>query len=346
VRVRRLKSGSVVYGSLPEGCKLCQQGLKTVVFLTGKCPASCFYCPLSSERKNKDLVFINEKLADQDNLRTALAAEVLRSASLGVSFTGGEPLLKHKLVVELTVFLKSRFSKRFHIHVYTSGISLTPRIVEELADSGLDELRVHAPLSRLEAALKTMRNIAGDFRLGLEYPSLPGAYEQMVELLDIAEKYELDFIILNELEFTETNAPSLLLRGFTMREDYRAARGSGEEALKVIEEAERRKTAVSVHFCPVKVKDSYQTALRTYRYSTLVALPYQLVTDEGTSLELVYSSSSEGSSVLNLYPRGRAPIFYDEAVEEGSIVERSLVLGGLPLEETPIRRTAGREAGS
>ena len=344
MRVRRLRSGSVVYGSLPEGCRLCQQGLKTVVFLTGKCPASCFYCPLSNERKNRDVAFVNEKLVSLDNLRTALVIEILRSASLGASFTGGEPLLKHKLAAELTEFLKGKFSKRFHVHMYTSGIPLTPKIAEELANSGLDELRVHAPLSRLEAVLKTIRSVSGDFRLGLEYPSLPHAHEQMLKLLDIAEKYELDFIVLNELEFTETNASSLLLRGFTMREDYRAARGSAEEALKIIEEAERRRTAVSVHFCPVKVKDGYQTALRIYRYSTLVALPYQLVTDEGTSLELVYSSSSEESDVLKLYPRGRAPVFYDEEVGEGFIVERSLALGGLPLEETPLRKTGNREA--
>jgi len=341
VRIRKLKSGSVVYGDLPEGCKLCQQGLKTVVFLTGKCPASCFYCPLSSERKNRDVVFVNEKLVDPNNLRRALVVEVLRSASLGASFTGGEPLLKYKLVAELTAFLKSSFSRRFHVHVYTSGIPLTSKVVEELADSGLDELRVHAPLSRLEETLRTVRSVSVDFRVGLEYPSLPGAYERIAKLLDIAEKYELDFIVLNELEFTETNAPSLLLRGFTMRGDYRAAQGSCEEALKVIEEAERRRAAISVHFCPVRVKDSYQTALRTYRYSTLLALPYQLVTDEGTSLELAYTPSGGESDILKLYPRGRAPIFYDEAVKDGYIVERSLALGGLPLEETPLRKNSG-----
>jgi Uncharacterized conserved protein related to pyruvate formate-lyase activating enzyme len=337
VKIRRLGSGSVVYGALPEGCRLCQQGLKTVVFLTGKCPARCFYCPLSSERRNRDVVFVNERLVDQSELRTALVVEVLRSASLGVSFTGGEPLLKHRLVADLTALLKDRFTRRFHVHLYTSGMPLTPKIIEELADSGLDELRVHASLSKLEESLRKIRSASGGFRVGLEYPSLPGAYEQLIKLLDIAEKYELDFIVLNELEFTETNASSLLLRGFTMREDYRAAQGSSEVALRVIEEAERRGVAFSVHFCPVRVKDSFQTVLRTYRFSTLTALPYQLVTDEGTSLELMYTSSREESGILELYPEGRAPIFYDEVVAEGFIVERNLALGGLPLEETPLK---------
>lgn len=343
MKIRRLPTGSVVYGRLPRGCELCQQGLKTVVFLTGLCPQRCFYCPLSSERKDKDVLYVNEVLASPDNFFEAVLAEVLRSASMGVSITGGEPLIKPSLVSGLTRFLKDKLSNDFHVHLYTSGLTINGKLVRELIDSGVDELRIHAPLNRLEAVLKTVKQEGGSTPVGLEYPALPGKLDELLLLLDVAEKNELNFIVLNELEFTETNAQSLLLRGYSMLPDYRGAKDSRRTALILLEEAEKRGASVNVHFCPVSVKDGVQTSLRVYRHANLNALPYHVVTDDGTVVEVSYMSLRRTEPVADLYPRGKLPMFFTDLVAEGSLSEKSLVLGGLTLEEVPLRRGNSRE---
>ena len=53
----------IVKGDLPKGCEYCIKGLKSVIFVTGKCtwPWWCRnFCPVSLDRKNYDVIFVNE----------------------------------------------------------------------------------------------------------------------------------------------------------------------------------------------------------------------------------------------------------------------------------------------
>ena len=134
------------YSYLSEGCRLCQEGAKMVLFVTGLCPKSCFYCPLSDERRGKDLVFANERSIknDEDLLKEA---ELMNA--LGTGITGGEPLLKIERVLHYIRILKASFGKEHHIHLYTS-LAPDRQVLEKLADAGLDEIRLHPPQEMLE----------------------------------------------------------------------------------------------------------------------------------------------------------------------------------------------------
>lgn len=74
------------YNYLPEGCRLCYMGAKMVLFITGSCGKNCFYCPVSYERKEKDLIFANERRVgkDEDIIEEAISME-----ALGTGITGG-----------------------------------------------------------------------------------------------------------------------------------------------------------------------------------------------------------------------------------------------------------------
>ena len=80
-----------------------------VLFVTGLCPNSCFYCPLSDERRGKDLVFANERSIknDEDLLKEA---ELMNA--LGTGITGGEPLMKIERVLHYITITQGFFWKR------------------------------------------------------------------------------------------------------------------------------------------------------------------------------------------------------------------------------------------
>ena len=112
-----------------------------VLFVTGICPRDCFFCPISSERKNKDAVFANEQLILSD-------ADILKQAremnAKGTGITGGEPLLKYDQVIHYITLLKKEFGKSHHIHLYTS-MAPAEKSIQGLAAVGLDEIRFHPP---------------------------------------------------------------------------------------------------------------------------------------------------------------------------------------------------------
>jgi len=278
--ITKLATGSVFVGKLPEGCKLCQRGLKSIIFVTGLCPASCFYCPISKERKRDD-TYVNEKRVSNLN---EIIVEIIRSASLGASLTGGDPLVRLNRTLAIIESLKRFFGKNFHIHLYTSGIGLTIEVLERLERVGLDEIRVH-PTSQVLNRLKTLVE-ASHIDFGIEIPMLPHSVKKTLDLIRYFDKIGIKFVNLNELEFSETNALALLERGYEMNNNYISAKYSKEDATKVINLVAKEGLSISVHFCPVKVKDVYQTSLRLFRRANIVALPFEKVTDEGTIINL------------------------------------------------------------
>lgn len=127
------------YKFLPKGCLHCKKGSKMVLFITGICHQSCFYCPISQERKNKDLTYANEKLILNDKDILFVVREMDAS---GTGITGGEPLLKLKKLIYYIKLLKNNFGEKHHIHLYTS-IPVSKSVLSIFSKIKLDEIRIH-----------------------------------------------------------------------------------------------------------------------------------------------------------------------------------------------------------
>jgi pyruvate formate-lyase activating enzyme-like uncharacterized protein len=272
-----MEAGSLYSGRLPRGCVLCRRGTKMVLLVSGRCSTGCFYCPLSLEKKGKAVIFANELKAadDEDVLREA---EIMGAEGTGI--TGGDPVACLDQTVRFIRLLKERFGKRHHIHLYTS--SLDTGAFETLEEAGLDELRLHPPVEMWDRLRST--DIA-DFKkvskmkMGFEVPVIPGEEERLRALLEYAQDAGIDFVNLNELEFSEGNWDAMLEKGFAIKGDVSAAvRGSEDLGLRMVNLGLK----VPVHYCSSSFKDSVQLRQRIKRRARRIARPYDIVTADGT----------------------------------------------------------------
>jgi len=279
-RIERTPYHSWRIGKLPEGCRLCVKGRKTVLLATGLCASGCWYCPLSAMKRGRDVVVANEwwVKGDEDILK-----EVKLCSSRGAGITGGDPLCRIDRTVKYIRMLKKRFGRKFHIHLYTTGKDATPENLRRLYQAGLDEIRFHPHFlspkfersEGLEAALKFGWNV------GCEIPAIPGKIRETKGFIDYISSVGVKFLNLNELEISETNAGGMEERGFRPAgESSFAVSGSREAAMKLLSYCAKN-TNLSVHYCTVKLKDAVQLRNRIKLRAGNVAKEYDIITDEG-----------------------------------------------------------------
>jgi pyruvate formate-lyase activating enzyme-like uncharacterized protein len=245
--------------TLSQGCILCHQGAKMVLFVTGRCHRTCWYCPLSSERKGTDTVYANEYPVDIP----AQIIEVAESMSaLGTGITGGEPLLVLDRVTAYCQQLKAHFGPEHQIHLYTAKAPTDAELAE--MQGLVDEIRLHPPHECWEKILESdyirsaRRAKEMGFDIGIEVPALPG-----LELLIPALPY-LDFLNINELEWGESNAYQMRERGYELTDELHNAI---EGAIGWAEELCRHN---KVHWCSSAFKDSVQLRERLKRIAHIV----------------------------------------------------------------------------
>lgn len=256
-----------------------------VLLVSGRCGESCFYCPLSHEKKNKDVLFADETLIQHDE-QIILEAEAIGATGTGI--TGGDPLMSQERTLRMIRLLKAHFGKQHHIHLYTSTIDLQK--VQELEGVGLDEIRFHPPLEQWTELSKTeLPSILRECRLdvGLEVPALPDKAEELRILMRDAFALGVKFVNLNELEFSEGNWKMMLEHGYEVKDDISAAvKGSDRLANRMVKEFRNE----SVHYCSSGFKDSVQLRRRLLRRAERTAKEWELVTEDGTLVKgIVYA---------------------------------------------------------
>lgn len=259
LRVR--PAGSLIQGSLPTGCALCEAGTKLVLFVTGVCHYTCFYCPISSEKRMSTAAWANERKLDTGRALKpgspewddpeaqdlkALAEEVRSIGAKGTGITGGDPLYDPERTLRYVRFLKRAFGPRHHVHLYTQ-IPFDPKWLKALQEAGLDELRFHPPdetwadpdapqfekYRRLWLEAKRMED-EGLWDVGFEIPCIPGSEEQMSALVGWLDRHRFRFINVNEMEFSETNYKDMLARGYRIKDTETSRALASEEVAREV----------------------------------------------------------------------------------------------------------------
>ena len=263
-------------GPLPNGCRSCVKGRKLVLFVTGLCPRSCDYCPLSEQKKDKDVIFANERPVQKDS---DMIKEARVSSAHGAGFTGGDPLIKLERTLHYIRLLKKEFGHGFHIHLYTPLALVQEDTLRKLHEAGLDEIRFHPDFDKPEEWDRLNAAQDFDWDYGIEIPAIPEKREQTIRLIDLVQDH-IRFLNINELEISDTNA---------MRTTYEpkdmisyAVKGSEELALELMEHC--RDKSFNVHYCTTTLKDRIQMANRIKLRAKNVARAFDKVTEEGLLL--------------------------------------------------------------
>ncbi|MBW2981036.1 radical SAM protein [Candidatus Woesearchaeota archaeon] len=265
-------------GRLPIGCQLCVQGAKLVLFVTGLCSRKCYYCPLSDVKRNKDDIWANEWKIEKVN---DIIEEAKLCSAKGAGLTGGDPISKLDRTISLIKLLKREFGKEFHIHLYTPTKLITEEKLKKLYKAGLDEIRFHPDIednkdwSRIELAKKF------NWSVGVEIPVIPGKAKETKKLIDYLSRINIDFLNLNELEISDTNANKLLEKGFRTKDNISyGIKGSEQLALKLLKYAEKK--IPNIHYCTATLKDKVQMGNRIKRRAKNIAGDYDIMNFDGT----------------------------------------------------------------
>ena len=321
--VREIEFGSTLLGTEPKGCVHCRKGAKMVLLATGLCTCGCYYCPLSEKKMGRDVVYANEWCAGEGtdlsragsdagtHIDNGVVQEARSISATGTGITGGDPLLVLPRTLHFIRLLKETFGPEHHIHLYTASIP-TGSQLQELREAGLDEIRFHpadlldlySPRESLEegsaldeflegyldgylTAIRQSRGIG--LSTGVEIPVIPDQIELIDWLVRKLEVAGCEFLNLNELEFSPTNASELVKRGFEVRDDISSAvLGSRETAYKIMERAVieqgQEQSGMTIHFCSSRYKDAGQLRRRLHRRAVNVVKPHELITDDDTLL--------------------------------------------------------------
>lgn len=274
-----LPNGSATNKPVVQGCKLCEEGAKMVLFVTGICHAGCFYCPLSSKKMNRDVIFADEMPVHSDE-NILLEARLIEAKGTGI--TGGDPMEVVDRVVHYIRLLKDNFGEEHHIHLYTASGSREK--IEKLSTAGLDEIRFHPPPQlwmKMPGSIYEKRidwAIAAGMDVGIEVPVLPDMRDELIALVKFANEKGV-FVNLNELEFSETNYRELNARGYEPKNDVSSAvKGSEELAYEIVE----MDWDIVVHYCSSSFKDGVQMRRRLMRRARNIKRDYEELTEDAT----------------------------------------------------------------
>ncbi|MDO5861859.1 MAG: radical SAM protein [Thermoplasmata archaeon] len=348
--LRRMECGSARCGPVSEGCVRCIEGSKMVLLVTGKCGWGCDYCPVSLEKKGLDVVYANEGRVFSDE---EVISEAESMDARGTGITGGDPLVSMDRTLHYIRLLKERFGPDHQIHLYTA--TMDPEKVRLLEEAGLDEIRFHPMEDKWSDMASTrLAEIAGHTRMkvGIEVPALPGREADLIAMVQYARSVGVDFVNLNELEFSESNWDMMDIHGYSVKDDVSSAvAGSEETAMKVLKKAR----GMDVHFCSSAFKDGIQLRRRLIRRAIHISEPYQQVTEDGTLVRgFVKGEPSEVASELEslgvpseLYVRTEtgaevAPWVLEDI--SGSLAHKAWLseqyptADGLEVERTPLNR--------
>ncbi|NJO90757.1 MAG: radical SAM protein, partial [Chloroflexia bacterium] len=269
------------YRHISKGCNLCGQGLWSCLFITGKCNASCFYCPASQ---------VVDEVPTSQGLSFPTAASYAEYVSYfkykGVSFSGGEPLLFAHRVIEYLREVRIKCSPDIYTWLYTNGIVATEAIFKRLAEFHLNEVRFDIGatgynLDKIKYAKGFIPNIT------IEIPAVPEEKERIKALLPEMIKAGVSNLNLHQLRLTSYNVGKLSKRDYTyIPAEKPIVLESELTALEIINYAHEQNLEIGINYCSFFFKNRFQAVGYRKMIANGLGIPPDRVSSRGFEREL------------------------------------------------------------
>jgi len=264
------------YKQISDGCKLCGLGQWSCLFITGKCNASCFYCPASQQ---EDHAPTTQNLTFEH--AAAYVEYINHFGFKGVSFSGGEPLLKFDRTLEYLKQVRKKCKPETYIWMYTNGILGDTQKFRKLAAAGINEVRfdIGATAFRLDkiAAAKGIIPV-----ITIEIPAVPEELEKLKKLLPEMVKAGVSNLNLHQLRLTSHNVKQLSKHKYTyIHAEQPIVLESELAALELINFAREHSIDIGINYCSFHFKNRFQKAGFRNRVASTLSLPNDVITANG-----------------------------------------------------------------
>ncbi|MFW5942152.1 MAG: radical SAM protein [bacterium] len=298
---------SVVVNRISPACVACQKGVGSATyFISLQCHRDCYYC-FNPNQVDYDYYSDHQRDLSEELAQARRAGQRIHHLAL----TGGEPLM-HK--EETYDFFRSaqQYYPRAHSRLYTTGDQANDEVLQQLQDSGLQEIRFSIRMHDLARGQRhTLNRIAQATKyiptVMVEMPVLPGTRQEMEALLLELEALQIHSINLLEFCYPLTNAPEFRQRDFKVkRRPYKTLYnywyaggvpidGSEELCLDLVEFALDQELTIGVHYCSLENKLTGQN----YQQNAGKALPRTAYFSENDYL--LKSAKVFGSDIPKVY---------------------------------------------
>nr|WP_321405600.1 radical SAM protein [uncultured Carboxylicivirga sp.] len=243
------------HNQISQGCKICGEGSWSCLFITNKCNAGCFYCPVS---QNLDEVPSTQGLDFKNP--TEYANYINHFKFKGVSFSGGEPLLFFDRTLAYLNEVRKNCDKDLYIWAYTNGILADRHKMELLADAGLNEIRfdIGATAFKLDK-IATAKGLIP--KITIEIPAVPEEKQRLIDLLPEMIEAGVTNLNLHQLRLTPHNVRHLSKRDYTYIPAERPIVLESElAALEIIQYARNINLNIGINYCSFFYKHRFQKA--------------------------------------------------------------------------------------
>jgi len=242
-------------GELSPGCRACKAGRWDCIFLSMACNLSCAFCLTPS------CLAAAPALSALGNDLDGLCDATEEAETIGIGFSGGEPLLEPDALLQSISRLRAK-RPDLCLWAYTNGLPLTTQLLRALADAGLDELRFNMAATGYSHAHVTamLHHAVGHLPcVTVEIPAIPEHAGPLREALPAWSRAGVKFLNLHELIY-EPGSPSESMPGD--REHCRMPDGhicafnprSSDLVADVMWDVESKGLALAVNYCSLAGK--------------------------------------------------------------------------------------------
>lgn len=262
--------------NLSPGCRICGAGGWSCLFINGRCNGRCFYCPSSQNETGLPTTNTVDFHSPADYV-----AYLERFGFTGVGISGGEPLLTPQRTVAFIRAVKKHFGASLHVWLYTNGTLVDSRILGQLRDAGLDEIRFD--IGATEYRLDKLRLATGVIPIvTVEIPAVPEeAHRLKAMMLEMRDAGVLH-LNLHQLRLTPYNFPRLVTRPYTYLHGEKVTVLESEQAaLELLYHALDQGVDLPVNYCSFVYKKRYQGLAARRRNAQVVIKAHEEVTDNG-----------------------------------------------------------------